>query len=135
MQDYVEERTDLKIRMLIVMIREISINFNTGTIDYSKDPKRMPFSGTTWKGATMDELLYMFAEGEHVFNIMEGKELEEVVKDMAEGPCDRPDCKYHPWTYGKTQEEVDKESEERYQKQMNYWVNPFKKYIKEYIDL
>lgn len=112
------------------MIREFSINFKDGSIE-CHDPKNPLHSGSVMWGATMDELLYSFAQMEHIFNMSENKTLEQLGKEMLEGPCDRPDCHYHPWTYGKTQEEVDKESEERADRMMGYWTNPFKRYLKE----
>lgn len=106
------------------MIKEYSLSFSGDMFSMSSSPLT---NREEWSYGDMDSLLSFFAEYLHYQYRVAGMNEEQLVNVMMEGGCDRPDCKYHPWTYGLTQEQVDEQSEKR--NNPDGWINPFKKFV------
>lgn len=102
-------------------IKEISIDFNKGvyikTIDNGIPfPTEIMFSRKESFKYKMDQMIEWARIDFHFDAIMEGNTLEEIMEWDKESPCDHPDCPQHPYTWGKTQEELDKTYEQDFKK-------------------
>lgn len=110
------------------MIRQISINFNTGVIEtwpgvFNNGPDTCIMIGSP----TIDDLLETVIIQEHMYHQMKDMTREQLVENWKNTPCNHPDCPDHPDTWGKTKEQLDKElnsmsSEEKMLKYYNFDV-------------
>lgn len=93
-------------------IKEISINFREGRIISKKD-NGIPFDMTITGKPTMDDLIDELSMIVHFELLYERKGFTDF---WTGAPCDHPDCPDHPYTWGKTQEELDKTYEKDFNK-------------------
>lgn len=88
-------------------MKEISINFREGRI-VTREDDGIPWDMTIMGNPSMDDLIEMVNIDTHFRLLYGGKNEEELLKFMRDSPCDHPNCSMHPYTWDKTQEELDK---------------------------
>lgn len=106
------------------MIREIEINFKEGTVKSWNDGEQR--NNMTLLGKPdMDQLIEYASIDTHYDIITRNKSFEEIQEWFSRTECDHPDCKWHPHTWGKTEEELKKEATKSIREELkDVWLSP-----------